>query len=86
MNHLFLLVISLLTLDCFRSIRFAHSHVISRLAEDSLNSFYYALSYADYDHLAWNDITTRKALSVIPEVLASQPLLLSIDDTMIEKF
>ena len=42
-RNLFLLVISILTLESFRSVRFAHSHVISRLADTSLNAFYYTL-------------------------------------------
>ena len=84
-RNLFLLVLSILTLDTFRSVRFAHSHVISKMTDTSLNSFYYSLKTDAVDHLAWNDVTTQKALSVIPQQLDSQPLFLSIDDTLIEK-
>lgn len=84
-RNLFLLVISILTLDVFRSVRFAHSHVISRLADTSLNAFYYTLKTDAYDHSVWNDVTVSKAARVIPKSLENQPLFLSIDDTMLEK-
>lgn len=50
-RNLFLLVISILILDIFRSVRFAHSHVISRLSDTSLNSLYYTFKTQAYDHL-----------------------------------
>jgi len=80
------LVISILTLDTFRSIHFAHSHIISRLTDIPLNAFYYSLKSEHYDHAYWNEVTTSKALRVCPEPLHAQPLFLSIDDTMIETF
>ncbi len=85
-RNLFLVVIAILTLDTFRSVRSAHSHVISRLADTSLNAFYYTLKTDRYDHTSWNDVTTSKALHLIPDALQKQPLFLSIDDTMVEKF
>ena len=38
---LFLIVVSILTLDIFRSVRFAHRHVISKISDTSLNASYY---------------------------------------------
>ena len=84
-RNLFLLVISILTLDIFRSVRFAHSHVISRLSDTSLNAFYHTLKTDAYDHSLWNDVTVSKAVRTIPASLEEQPLFLSIDDTMVEK-
>lgn len=84
-RNLFLLVISILTLDIFRSVRFAHSHVITRFSDTSLNAFYYSLKTDSYEHSAWNDITVSKALRAVPGSLEDQPLFLSIDDTMVEK-
>ena len=84
-RNLFLLVISILTLDIFRSVRFSHSHVISRLSDTSLNAFYHTLKTDSYDHSAWNDVTVSKAVRAIPGSLEEQPLFLSIDDTMVEK-
>ena len=68
-RNLFLLVISILTLEVFRSVRFAHSHVISRLADTSLNAFYYTLKTDAYDHSVWKDVTVSKAVHILPESL-----------------
>ena len=84
-RNLFLLVISILTLDIFRSVRFAHGHVISKLSDTSLNAFYHTLKTDAYDHSVWNDVTVSKAVRVIPGSLDEQPVFLSIDDTMVEK-
>lgn len=84
-RNLFLLILSILTLDTFRSVRFAHRHVLSRISDTSLNAYYYTLKSETWDHSAWSDVTVRKVLKVIPSDLSSQPLFLSIDDTMIEK-
>ena len=78
------MVISILTLDIFRSIRFAHSHVFSRLSDTSFDAFYYALKTEAYDHLVWNNVTVSKAVWAISAPLEDQPIFLSIDDTMIK--
>ena len=85
-RNLFLLVITILTLDTFRSVRFAHGHILSKLAKTSLNAYYYTLKTDTYNHSHWSDTTVSKAVRVIPDTLAKQPLFLSIDDTMVEKF
>ena len=85
-ENLFLLVISMLALDSFRSIRFAWLHIISRLTRKSLNSFYYTLDYAAFDHNRWMAVTARLALGCVPLSLKGSSLFLSIDDTMVEKY
>ena len=85
-RNLFLVILAILTLDTFRSVSFAHRHVISKMSKTSLNAFYYTLQTDAFEHSVWNEVTTKKALSVVPEQLDSQPLFLSIDDTLIEKF
>ena len=80
------MAVTILTLDTFRSIRFAHSHVLSRLADTSLNAYYYTLRTSSFDHSSWSSVTASKAVSTVPESLEGQPLFLSIDDTMVEKF
>ena len=85
-ENLFLLVISMLALESFRSIRFAWMHIISRLTSKSLNSFYYTLGYAAFDHLKWMAVTARLALGCIPLSLKDSVVFLSIDDTMVEKY
>ena len=42
-SNLFLIIVSTLALDVFRSVRFAHRHVLSKLSDTSLNAYYYAL-------------------------------------------
>jgi len=84
-KNLFLIVISILALDIFRSVRFAHCHVLSKLSDTSLNAYYYALKTDRLDHGSWRNVTASKALRTVPAHLESQPLFLSIDDTMVEK-
>lgn len=85
-ENLFLLVISMLALESFRSIRFAWRHIISRLTDKSLNSFYYTLAYSAFDHLKWMAVTAKLALGCIPPSLKDSAVFLSIDDTMVEKY
>ncbi len=84
-RNLFLIVVSILALDIFRSVRFAHRHVLSKLSGTSLNAYYYALKTDRLDHAKWRDVTVSKALKAVPAQLEPQPLFLSIDDTMVEK-
>ncbi|MEZ3472994.1 MAG: transposase [Lachnospiraceae bacterium] len=84
-RNLFLIIVSILALDIFRSVRFAHRNVLSKLSDTSLNAYYYALKSDRLDHESWRDVTLSKALKAVPCQLALQPLFLSIDDTMVEK-
>ena len=84
-KNLFLIVVSILALDIFRSVRFAHRHVLSKLSGTSLNAYYYALKTDRMDHASWRNVTASKALRAVPRQLEVQPLFLSIDDTMVEK-
>lgn len=84
-RNLFLIVVSILALDIFRSVRSAYRHVLSKLSDTSLNAYYYALKTDRLDHESWRNVTLSKALRAVPGQLAAQPLFLSIDDTMVEK-
>ncbi len=86
LENLFLLVVSMLALDCFHSIRFAWIHIISRLTNKSLNSFYYTLEHGRFDCHRWALVTARHALCAVPAQLRGWALFLSIDDTMVEKY
>ncbi len=86
MENLFLLVISMLALDCFRYVRFAWIHIISKITNKPLNSFYYSLEHGSFDHLRWPSVTARLALCVIPSSLKDMAVFLSIDDTVVEKY
>ena len=78
-RNLFLIIVSILALDIFRSVRFAHRHVLAKLSDTSLNAYYYALKTDRLDHESWRNVTLSKALKAVPVHLAAQPLFLSID-------
>lgn len=84
-RNLFLIIVSILALDIFRSVRFAHRHVLTKLSGTSLNAYYYALKTDRLAHEAWRDVTVSKALKTVPDQLKEQPIFLSIDDTLVEK-
>lgn len=84
--NLFFLVISMLALDCFHSVRFAWIHIISRFTDKSLNSFYYTFEHGRFDCHRWALVTARYALCAIPRQFKEWSIFLSIDDTMVEKY
>ena len=47
-RNLSLITVSILALDIFRSVRFAHRHVLTKLSDTSLNAYYYALKTVMY--------------------------------------
>lgn len=55
------------------------------MAHTSLNAYYYALRTDTAGHSRWGLTTAAKAARIIPDRLKTQPLFLSIDDTMVEK-
>ena len=55
------------------------------MAHTSLNAYYYTLKTDTVDDSKWGLTTASKALHIIPDTLKTQPLFLSIDDTMVEK-
>ncbi len=77
-RNLFFIVVFILTLDIFRSVRFAHRHVLSKFSSTSLSAYYYALKTDRLDHAPWRDVTVSKALKAVPAQLETQPLFLSM--------
>jgi len=59
--------------------------MLSKLSGTSLNAYYYALKADRPDHGSWRDVTVSKAIKAVPRQLDTQPLFLSIDDTLVEK-
>ena len=84
-DTLFLLVLSILTLESVQSIRFLYQHFLSGITTKSLNTFYHACSYAKVDYSHFMNITAKVALRMIPDSLATQPIFLCVDDTMVAK-
>ena len=85
-DTLFLLILSILTLESAHSIWFLYQHFLSGITEKSLNVFYYACSYAKVDYSRFMNTTVRITLKLIPDSLQTQPVFLCVDDTMVSKF
>ena len=85
-DTLFLLILSILTLESAHSIRLLYQHFLSGITEKSLNVFYYACSYAKVDYSRFMNTTVRITLKLIPDSLQTQPVFLCVDDTMVSKF
>ena len=84
-DTLFLLVLLILTLESVHSIRFLYQHFLSGITTKSLNTFFHACSYAKVDYSHFMNITAKVALRMIPDSLATQPIFLCVDDTMVAK-
>ena len=74
-----------LTLESVHSIRFLYQHFLSGITTKSLNTFYHVCSYAKVDYSHFMNITAKVALRMIPDSLATQPIFLCVDDTMVAK-
>ena len=68
-DTLFLLVLSILTLESVHSIRFLYQHFLSGITTKSLNTFYHACSYAKVDYSHFMNITAKVALRMIQNSL-----------------
>lgn len=76
----------MLVMQAADSICFLYRHFVFDITCETLNAFYYACSYAKVDYSSFMNVTVKLALRLVLEVLASQPVFLCIDDTMIPKF
>lgn len=85
-RHLFNIALSILGLNGYQSIKFNYEHFINEISEYGLKSYYYTMNESRIDLCDWMKHLTENALSVINEQSKLQPIILSIDDTMIEKF
>lgn len=83
-ESLSLLVLGIVMTSCI-SVRRHFQYVISKISSKKLKSFYYLLSHGKIRLSLWSRQIVRLALSCIPENLAAMPVLLVIDDTMVEK-
>lgn len=67
------------------SVRKCSRHVASRLSDKSLNSFYYLLSDRKTILNIWSTQIIKLALRCIPPAYEEAPILLAVDDTLVEK-
>lgn len=85
-EHLFDLLISVLCLNEFQSVKFNYEHYIENMSEFKLKSYYFTLNESRIDLTDWLKNIVNMALSIIPLKLKEQPIILSVDDTMVEKY
>ena len=85
-NHLFDLLLSVLCLNGFSSVNYNFEHFIQYISDNKLKSYYFTLNESKTDLSQWIKNIVRIALSLIPEKLLDQLIVLSIDDTMVEKY
>lgn len=85
-KHLFDLMLSILALDGYASVKFNFEHFIQKISSYHLKSYYYTLNESRITLGNWMKQLVQAALSIVPEQLRRQAIVLSIDDTMAEKF
>ena len=85
-EHLFDLLMSVLCLNGFQSVKYCFDHFIENMSENKLKSYYFTLNESKIDLSKWMKKMVKMALSVIPEKLSDHLIILSIDDTMVEKY
>ena len=83
-KHLFELVLSVFALNGFQSVKNNFEHFIHEISKYELKSFYYALNESRISLLDWMKHLMDAALSLVQNS-SGQALVLSIDDTLIEK-
>ena len=76
---------SVLALDGFQSVKFNFEHFISEISAFELKSFYYALNESKISLSDWMEGLMKAALSLLPPE-GAEALVLSVDDTLTEKF
>ena len=85
-EHLFDLLLSVLCLNGFQSISYNFEHFIDDISDNKLKSYYFTLNESRIDLSQWMKNMVRTALSLILEKLLNHLIILSIDDTMVEKY
>ena len=84
-KHLADLMMSVIALNGFQSVQYNYEHFIQNVSDFKLKSYYYALNESRLDIDDWLLKMVHTAVSLIPDCLKEQPVILSADDTMTEK-
>ena len=79
-------MLSFLAVESAGSIRMLYRHFLSGITTKSLNTFYYACSYAKMDSTRFMNVTARLALQAGADSLLNEPVFLCVDDTMVPKY
>jgi len=72
-------------LNGFQSVKCNYDHFIEPISEHRLKSFYYCLNEGADHEEEWMKAIIKSAVSIIDDEYPEQPVILSIDDTMVEK-
>ena len=83
-KHLFEMAVSVFGLNGFQSVKYNFEHFIDEISEYELKSFYYTLNKSKINLQDWMKRLVEAALS-IRLFDTKQPIILAIDDTLIEK-
>ncbi len=84
-KHLIDLIMSVIALNGFQSVQYNYEHFIQDVSDFRLKSYYYALNESRLNIDDWLLKMVHTAVSLIPDCLKEQPVILSADDTMTEK-
>ena len=84
-KHLFEMALSVFALNGFQSVKYNFEHFIGEVSEYRLKSFYYTLNESKINLQDWMKHLVAAALSMCSSD-TQQPVVLAIDDTLIEKF
>ena len=84
-QHLFEMVLSVFALNGFQSVKYSFEHFINEVSQFQLKSFYYTLNEGKVELADWMKNLMILALSLLPGS-SSQPVVLSVDDTLVEKY
>jgi len=85
-EHLIDFLMSVISLNRFQSVLYNYDHFIKDVSDFKLKSYYYTLNESQLDIDDWLTAMVRTAISLIPDFLKKQAVILSVDDTMIEKY
>lgn len=85
-KHLFEIILSVLALNGYQSVKFNYEHFINDISDSHLNTYYYTLNESRIELSDWANRMLEVAISLIPKDAESQPIIISIDDTMVEKY
>lgn len=84
-EHLIELLLSVLELKGFQSVRYNFEHSIKKFSDFQLKSYYNTLKDGKLYLKEWLLSMVEIAISLIPKVLETQEIILSVDDTIIAK-
>ena len=84
-KHLTDLMMSVIALNGFQSVKYNYENFIQDVSDFKLKSYYYTLNESVLDIDDWMSAMVHTAVSLIPDRLKEQPVILSADDTLTEK-